>query len=140
MKAIHFICRKEGISFRNMSIGNKVDPRHSFAITPGEAVSGYWDVSETDAKELVGGLLFLHATKAENATFIGKVVDYQVVVIEEKGHANRIAFKVKVINSKACNIPWSSEGATHALAHSSGIVEILSNDNFVSLIEQASKL
>ena len=140
MKAIHFICRKEGFTFRNMSIGNKIDPRHSFEIVTGEAVSGYWDVSESDASELLGGLLFLHATKADKASFIGKIIDYQPVVIEDKGHSDRIAFKVKVIPSKGYDIPWSSEGAKHALAHSSGLVPVSVDNKTEQLIDEASKL
>lgn len=140
MKAIHFICRKDGFTFRNMSIGNKIDSRHTFTITPGEAVSGYWDVSENDARELVGGLLFLHSKKSDKAAFIGKIIDYQPVVIEDKGHSDRIAFKVKVINSKGYDIPWSSEGATHALAHSSGVVPISVNEKTSKLIGEANKL
>ena len=140
MKAIHFICRKEGFTFRNMSIGNKIDPRHSFEIVAGEAVSGYWDVAESDAAELVGGFLFLHSSKADKAGFIGKITDYQPVVIEDKGHSDRIAFQVKIINSKGYNIPWSSEGAKHALAHSSGVVPMFVNDKTAQLIEEATKL
>ena len=136
MKAIHFICRKEGITFKNMSIGNKIDPRHSFEINVGEAVSGYWDVSEASAAELIGGILFLHSTKSENASFIGKIIAYEPVVIEDRGHPDRIAFKVKIVNSKAHNIPWSSEGANHALAHSSGVVSAPDNHNLLEVINR----
>lgn len=140
MKAIHFICRKEGPTFRNMSIGKKIDPRHSFEIVTGEAVSGYWDIAESDAAEVVGGLLFLHSTKADKAGFIGKITDFETVIIEDKGRSDRIAFKVKIINSKGYDIPWSREGANHAMAHSSGVVPILATEKTDKLIEEATKL
>ena len=81
--------------------------------------SGSWDITETEAKRLVGGSIYFHETKAEPSYFGGTVVGYDVIDTEN-AHSKRIVFKLE--SRQDCrNVAW--DGADHTYAHYSGILD-----------------
>lgn len=112
MKRLHLICRREGLSYRGVE---KVEGVKNMYI------SGSWDIALDEAKNLIGGQLFLHASKTERSTFGGTVVDVFPVEIEDKARKNRVQFQF--LASKDCkNVSWG--GANHSMAWSSGIYDV----------------
>lgn len=104
MAAIHLICRG-GLHLRVM-----VYPTFE---------SGFWDLPEGDAVRVVGGMLYLHETKATPSYFGGVVRSFRVAGDDESA-PGRIVFAVE---SKGAGkgVPW--RGASHAMAWTGGVVE-----------------
>ena len=98
MKA-HFICRNR---------------KHVRATPHPIYESGMWDISEDDAKALVGGFIYLHETKAAPSYFSGVVTSYRPA---DGDHAGRWVFKV---TSTGQHVAW--EGKDHGMAHYSGLI------------------
>lgn len=101
MARIHFICRA----------GLGVIPT-KFP----EFESGNWDITEDEAKELVGGKMYLHESKNEPSYFGGKIANYRIVEIGE-AHSQRVVFKI-VSERDGKGVDW--EGASHGMAWTSG--------------------
>ena len=106
MLAIHLICRRDdGVSLNNL---RAVEPRGTF-------LSGRWDLTEKESRALVGGWIYLHATKADRSEFGGLIEGYERVTVEEAGHTQRTVFRVR--RHKAGNGQrW--RGKLHSMAHS----------------------
>lgn len=83
MQSIHFICRREGASFHGLSLVDR--ELNKFR-------SCCWDMSEEDARRLIGGWIYLHQSKERPSSFGGLIAGYELVELQEKGHPNRIAF------------------------------------------------
>lgn len=108
MKAIHFICRREGNGYRNLN-----ENAGSYD------TSGNWYITEQDAKWATGGLIFLHLTKKQPAFYAGFIVDYSKVEIDHKPRSERIEFKMTPIdNIGKLSVSWN--GFSHQSAHYSG--------------------
>lgn len=122
MKSIHFICKREGIALKGLYLNKNPDPHSSLQIFKGEGLSGFWDMKESEAQELIDGYLFLHETKSQKASFAGKILDYEVVTLEDLGRPKRIAFKLKALNAHANPTYWPIDGVKHGMAHCSGVV------------------
>ncbi len=100
---IHFICH---------------DSQHVTKTQFPEFESGYWRVSETDAKRLVGGKLYLHETKREASYFGGDILSYRLVTGPE--YHGTIVFTVRSTRDGR-GAAW--EGKDHDMAWNGEIVE-----------------
>ncbi len=81
--------------------------------------SGFWDIPEAQAHALVGGMLYLHQTKAEPSYFGGKVLGYRVAGSAES-LPGRIVFTV-LSQQHGKSMAW--EGASHGMAWDGGHLE-----------------
>ncbi len=81
--------------------------------------SGFWDIPEAQARALVGGMLYLHQTKAEPSYFGGQVMGYRVAGPDEV-LPGRIVFTV-LSQKEGKSMAW--EGASHGMAWDSGHLE-----------------
>lgn len=107
-KAIHFICASANARWKNL----RKNGDRTFQ-------SGFWNLSEEEAKELVGGFLYLHETKAKSAGFGGRIVGYSVETLPVFARALRIDFRVEPMR-EARGTGW--RGARHAMAWTGGLV------------------
>lgn len=100
--AIHFKCEREGIGFRRLS-----------RIEGNIFRTCCWDISEAEAKSLVGGWVYLHpTTKKDPSAFGGKVLRYEMVHAEE-GYEGRVALIFEA-RSEARKCIW--HGQDHGMA------------------------
>ena len=83
--------------------------------------SGYWDMPLDQAETLIGGMLFLHETKAKPSRFGGRVLSVKPEDRPEFQNRNRVIFKVQAL-PEGRGVKW--RGARHAMAHSGGIIKI----------------
>ncbi len=81
--------------------------------------SGFWDIPEAQARALVGGMLYLHQTKAERSYFGGQVLRYRVAGPDEV-MPGRIVFTA-LSQQEGKDMAW--EGASHGMAWDSGHLE-----------------
>jgi hypothetical protein len=81
--------------------------------------SGDWDVTPEDAQRLVGGMLYLHQTKAERSYFGGRVESFREVDVDA-AHKRRIVFRLRSMR-EAKGVPWS--GPDHPMAWTSGVLD-----------------
>ena len=103
----HFLCR---------TVDGK--PRHLRPTSFPLFESGMWAIKEDEAKALVGGMIYLHETKAEPSYFGGVVIDYRPADGAE--YADRWVFTVaSTLSGK--NAAW--HGKDHGMAHFSGVLE-----------------
>lgn len=65
---------------------------HVTRVGPDTYESGYWPISENDAKRLVGGTPCLHDTKAERSRFGGSVESFRHAGAEWPQHPERMIF------------------------------------------------
>ena len=108
MRAIHFICRRDGEGHRNL-----IENEGSLD------KSGNWYITEQDASWARGGLIFLHPMKKHPAFYGGFIVDYSKVEIDHKPKSERIQFEVNPIeNFGKLSVSWN--GFSHQRAHYSG--------------------
>ncbi|TMB35491.1 MAG: hypothetical protein E6J62_02705 [Deltaproteobacteria bacterium] len=103
MPSIHFICR------RGLNLQVVKHPVYE---------SGVWDI-EKDAPRLVGGMMFLHETKADKSYFGGRIESYRVVETDE-AHSRRVVFTVTSLR-EGKGASW--RGTAHGMAWTSGVVE-----------------
>jgi hypothetical protein len=104
MTSIHFVCR---------------DRANLTAIKHPVYESGHWDLTLEQAESLVGGMVYLHQTKALLSYFGGRIDSYRPV---DRGnaHSGRIAFTFT--STLACKgVKW--RGAGHSRAWTSGVIE-----------------
>ena len=128
---IHFICQLEdGSNFRRRGL-RPLGQGQSHLYT-----SGWWDLSEGDAKRFVSenGKVFLHNTKQQGALIGGTVTDYEMVRMNREtieklkalGHkniiepSNELRVQFKFVSDPRCKgAKW--RGPNHAMAHTSGV-------------------
>ncbi|RKG85649.1 hypothetical protein D7V88_19535 [Corallococcus terminator] len=104
MSSIHLLCRG--------SLNLHREP------SSGDYESGNWDVSETEAKELIGGMIYLHETKSKRSYFGGKINSFRTLVIDAP-RPNRIVFRLTPLR-EGKGVEW--KGAGHGMASKSGVV------------------
>lgn len=107
---IHFICRRKpnGLGY----IG--VDPaKHPM----GSAFSSEkWDLKPAEAQSLLGGLIFLHLTKASPAHTAGLIYDWEAVEALESARTERIkTYFLALADAKYAK--W--KGVDHPMAYTS---------------------
>ena len=110
-QTIHFICRRkpDGLGY----IG--VDPvKHpmGFAFS-----SEKWALKRSEAQSLLGGLIFLHLTKASPAHTAGLIYDWEEVEDLESARTERIKFYFLAL-ADAKYARW--QGVDHSMAYTSG--------------------
>lgn len=128
---IHFICQLEdGSNFRRRGL-RPLGQGQSHLYT-----SGWWDLSEDDAKRFVSekGKLFLHNTKQQGAFIGGTVTDYEMVRMNREtienlkvlGHkniiepSNELRVQLTFVSEPDCkDAKW--RGAAHTMAYTSGV-------------------
>lgn len=104
MASIHFICPDR--------LHLTPDPHPVYE-------SGNWDITEADARRLVGGMLFLHKTKATPSYFGGRIESYRVVDTEH-AHRARIVFRLTSL-LEARQVRWRGDRSPRAWT--SGVVD-----------------
>ena len=112
-KAIHFKCDIADTSLpTNVTI---VDP------SKGAWCSGYWDLSEDQARALVGGWLYLHETKKSPSYYGGQISDFKVENRSGVAHTARIGLIFKPDLRLCKGRIW--RGQDHTRAWTGGLVE-----------------
>jgi hypothetical protein len=81
--------------------------------------SGYWPVAESDAVRLIGGMLYLHQTKAKLSKFGGIVLAHRREE-EIEQYRGRTVFKFQATKD-ARGVAW--KGANHPMACIGGVVD-----------------
>jgi hypothetical protein len=104
MFSIHFICR---------------DRANLRPVKPPVYDSGDWDVTPEDGARLVGGMIYLHQTKAALSYFGGKIESYSTTETDNS-HRLRIVFRFTFMR-EGQGAKW--RGADHDRAWTSGVVE-----------------
>ena len=114
MKALHVINKQSdtGPGLRNLRKSESEDEVY---------FSGFWDIPLAETTTLIGGMLFLHETKAKASRFGGRVLAVEQVEKDEFAHAKRIEFKVKALR-EGRGVKW--RGADHAMASYGTIIEV----------------
>lgn len=113
MKKLHLICKRdeEGHSLKGLY---RVDAeKHTWA-------SGKWDIKPEEAKQLIGGKLFLHQSKTERSHFGGTVIGVNEVLAEDRARPDRVEFEF-TFEPDARGVLW--DGADHAMASYGGIID-----------------
>ena len=99
-------------------------------------VSCCWDFNIEEAQNLIGGMIYLHDTKAEKSFMGGKVVDVQQVDLNEgneyfdpttqkvPSRSERVWIKFES-TYEGRGIAWS--GQDHSMAWTSGIIDFEDN-------------
>jgi hypothetical protein len=82
-RAIHLICQNDE---RDQPKGLVYD-RNAKTFK-----SGSWDLSVEDAALLVGGWLYLHATKASGSYYGGVITGFEKTIVDDAKHTERIVF------------------------------------------------
>lgn len=112
VKAIHFKCGL-GANGRPLGLSAIDKPATRFR-------SCCWDVTEEEARQLVGGWIYLHETKAKPSYFGGVVYAFEAVRVEDAAHQDRIAF---MFEAKPHGKGQNWRGADHAMAHQSEVID-----------------
>lgn len=105
MPSVHFLCRGR------LHLHKVID-------SP-DYESGNWPVSEAEASELVGGMIYLHETKAERSYFGGRINSFRAIVTDDP-NPFRIVFRLTAL-PEGKGASW--KGAGHGMASKSGVVE-----------------
>ncbi len=110
-KTIHFICRKKPFHRGYIGVERADHPM-------GDAFSsGKWDLKPEGAQSLLGGLVFLHLTKASPAHTAGLIFDWTQVESLEAVRTQRVElFFLALIDAKYAR--W--RGSDHSMAYTSG--------------------
>lgn len=83
--------------------------------------SGNWDFSVKDAQALIGGMLFLHLTKADLSTFGGAVPGFHEIMDPSYARPGRIIFKAREIPALQGK---ERRGKSHPRAACGGLIDI----------------
>ena len=108
---VHFICRRNP------------DRRGYIGVEPVEHPMGYafstekWVLKRPEAQSLLGGLIFLHLTKASPAHTAGLIYDFDDVEALESARTERIKFYFLAL-ADAKYARW--QGVDHSMAYTSG--------------------
>jgi hypothetical protein len=105
MPAIHFLCR-DRLNLHRVS-------------EDGDHESGNWAVAAADADRLIGGMIFLHNAKSDRSYYGGRIKSARAITTED-ARSVRYVFRFEPL-AEAKGIRW--RGASHSMAHSSGVVE-----------------
>jgi hypothetical protein len=113
MKAIHIICRREGISLRNLV---------QSTTEKGVYTSGCWALhTRDDPQELVGGWIYLHPVSKNAPSEVGGLV-VSVGNCTREDAATEAGFSFTfVLRREGRGQHW--RGAEHGMAWTGGIVE-----------------
>jgi hypothetical protein len=111
MRAIHFICKRDN--------GHSLNNLH-FDKSTGLYRSGNWNVSDETAQSLVGGWLYLHATKTARSEFGGRIIGFEPIHDPDVARSDRIIFLVRK-EAEGSDQEW--RGQSHMMAHSSGVID-----------------
>lgn len=109
--SVHFICRR------------KPDSRGYIGVEPVEHPMGSafssekWDLKPSEAQSLLGGLIFLHLTKASPAHTAGLIYHWEEVEALESARTERIKFYFLAL-ADAKYAKW--QGVDHSMAYTSG--------------------
>ena len=103
MISIHFVCRDR------QNLNPVKHPLYE---------SGHWDLTPEEAKNLVGGMIYLHQTKTKLSYFGGRIDDYRSVETEN-ARSQRVVF-IFTYRPEGKGAKW--RGADHARAWTSGII------------------
>ena len=107
---IHFICRRNP------------DGRGYIGVKPAKHPMGYaystekWDLKASEAQSLLGGLIFLHLTKASPAHTAGLIYDWEEIEALESARTERIKFYFLAL-ADAKYAKW--KGVDHPMAYTS---------------------
>ena len=82
--------------------------------------SGYWDLPLAEAETLIGGMLYLHETKAKPSRFGGRVLSVEQREMNEFARPMRVVFKVESLR-EGRGQKW--RGADHDMASYGSIIE-----------------
>ena len=82
MKILHLICRTDPQTQRPLGISKIKDEQDTY-------MSCCWDFKLEDAKQLVGGMIFFHDTKAEDSKLGGLVLDALPVRLDQDSEYNQ---------------------------------------------------
>ena len=109
---IHFICRKDPDGRGYVGV---YPVRHPM----GSAFSSEkWDLKPSEAQSLLGGLIFLHLTKASPAHTAGLIYDWDEIEALDVGRTRRVIFYfLALADSKYAR--W--QGSDHMMAYNSGL-------------------
>ncbi len=83
MHAIHLKCAREGYGYANMTKSDEA--KHAYRV-------GGWEMALEDAEALVGGWLYLHATKKRLSDFGGKVLRVEADALDGEDAGEGVAF------------------------------------------------
>lgn len=106
--SVHFICRRNP------------DRRGYIGVEPVKHPMGYafssekWDLKPSEAQSLLGGLIFLHLTKASPAHTAGLIYHWEDVEALESAHTERIKFYFLAL-ADAKYATW--KGPQHPMAY-----------------------
>src|SRR5882672_7397827 len=87
--------------------------------------SGNWDVTEEEARQVVGGTLYLHRTKAQRSYFGGDIQSFRIVETD-RAHEERVIFTVRS-RVEAKDVAW--RGKDHGRAWTGGVVDDEDDDD-----------
>ncbi|MDJ0860088.1 MAG: hypothetical protein QNJ03_13465 [Dinoroseobacter sp.] len=111
MKAVHFLCERDGIGLHNLKLVDK----ERFVYE-----SGYWAISASDAEHVINGMIFLHGAKSKPSEFGGQIIGFREEILPEFARQKRVVFIFRATKSGR-GVRWS--GKSHAMSHYSGIVD-----------------
>lgn len=110
-KAIHLICGHDDRDQPN---------NRTFDVKARAFWSGNWDLSDDDAKAMIGGWIYLHVTKAQPSYYGGPVQDYAWVKTPGVAHEDRVKFRFQP-SFIARGLDW--HGQDHERAWTGGLVD-----------------
>lgn len=114
MKALHLKNKQDPKGFGLLNLAKVEGETNVFR-------SGFWDIDLEDAKELVGGMLYLHEAKAKPSRFGGRVLAVEQIDKPEFARSKRIVFTIEAtLDGK--NVKW--RGADHAMASYGGVIDV----------------
>ena len=113
MKAIHLICRRDGVSLKGLS---RIEGKPAFY------QSCCWALREADhPQSLVGGWVYLHpVSKSAPSEFGGKV--HEVVAAHREGKSIEEGY-ILVIEAKPEGKNQKWRGAEHVMAWTGGVID-----------------
>lgn len=114
MKGVHLICRMEPGSIYPKGVTPEAD-------APGCYVSHAWNFPISEAERLVGGMIYLHDSKAKPSRYGGEVVAVRPTKAVGVAREDRVEFIFKA-TLEGKNQEW--RGADHDMAWTSGIIDI----------------
>jgi hypothetical protein len=82
--------------------------------------SGYWDIPDADADQLIGGMVYLHQTKNEPSYIGGIVKEVRQEKRPEHAHSDRWLIVFDAVEAGK-GTAW--RGADHTMAWYSGLVD-----------------
>ena len=110
MLAIHFKCgRDDGVRLNNLAF-DKITKRFR---------SGKWSIAEEEARSLVGGWMYLQASKADLSEFGGVIHGFQVLNDRKVVRSKHTAF---IVEKRAEGEGQLWRGASYGNAYSGGVV------------------